>query len=361
MKRRLMALGLVTTLFFTSFSVLNMDPAYAAEDVAKKDRKYSDEEIDSTVKKRANQLIATFDGKYFTSDGKRAGGSSASDCGVVKILNKGKRVHNLNSNQKGGRRPSKNSYLPSFYHFDGKMYTPAYSCVGFAMYAQWYLFANWYNDDINVYRVINHHKFNYKNMKKYARVGDIIWTSGDLSMGHASVVLDVTRDGVKVIDSNTTMYSNSDYGDNRICVYTMEYGDQSRVTISRPVNYYIHYSDGLDSTSYEEESVRIPKQVVVPGERIKLQKKKFEREGYTYDKYYIYRVKDGKTQYLCKHKKTGDNVWITKGKISSKYKKRTVKVGGELRLASKRVKRGGEIRLKPVWKKIKTEPPKVEI
>ena len=45
MKRRLMALGLVTTLFFTSFSVLNMDLAYAAEDVAKKDRKYSDEEI----------------------------------------------------------------------------------------------------------------------------------------------------------------------------------------------------------------------------------------------------------------------------------------------------------------------------
>ncbi len=353
MKRRLMVLGLVTTLFFTSFSVCTIEQSYGAEDVAKKDRKFAENEIDSTVKERANQLIQAFDGRCFTSDGKVAGGSGASDCNVLKVLNKSKRVRKLNKNHKGGCRPPDKTYLPNFYHDSGQMRAPAYSCVAFAMYAQWYLFANWYNDDVDVYRVIKNHKFNYKNMKRYARVGDIIWTTGGLSYGHASVVLDVTRQGVKVLDANTTMYKNSDYGDNRVCVYVMEYSDQSRVTISRPKNYYIHYSDGLDKTSYEKDARTVHEQVVIPGDSVKIQKKKFERKGYTYSRYHVYKWKDGKKLYLCKNKKTDKLYWKSKKSITASYRKITLKPGEKFRLSSKRVKRGGKICLQPVWEKKK--------
>ena len=356
MKRRLMALGLVTALFLTSLSFCTIDQAYAAEDVAKKDRKYTGEEIDSVVKERANQLITTFNGKCFTSDGYAAGGSSSSDCNVLKILNKSERVRSLNRKNKGGSRPSK-SCLPHFYHHDGRMMPPAYSCVAFAMYAQWYLFANQYDDDVEVYKVADFYKYTYKNMKKYARPGDVIWTTGGFSYGHASVVLEVTKKGVKVLDSNTTMYKNSDYGDNRVCVYILEYNDQSRVTVSRPKHYYIHYSDGLNKTSYEEDAQTIHEQVTAPGNSVKIQKKKFKRSGYTYSKYYITKNSDGKVYYLCKHKKSGQKKWLTSGKITKSYKKCTVKPGEKLKIQSSRVKKGGEIILKPNWKKTPVEKP----
>ena len=115
MKRRLMALGLVTALFLTSLSFCTIDQAYAAEDVAKKDRKYTEKEIDSTVKERANQLIEALDGRFFTSDGYAAGGSGAGDDNVLKVLNKSKRVRNLNKKYKGGKRPPEKSCLPYIY------------------------------------------------------------------------------------------------------------------------------------------------------------------------------------------------------------------------------------------------------
>jgi len=351
MKRKLMVLGLVTSLIFTGFSICSTDQAFGAIDVEKEDRKYTEKEIDSTVKERANQLIETFDGKFFTSDGERAYGSGSSSCNVLRVLNKSKRVRNLNEKNKGGKRPPEKSCLPYMYSHNVQMMPPAYSCVGFAMYAQWYLFANWYNDDVEVYRVVDEYNFSYKNMKRYARPGDIIWTSGGFSYGHASVVLEVTRKGVKVLDSNTAMYSLNDFSDNRVCVYILEYSDQSTVTISRSKNYYIHYSDGLKKTSYEKDSQTIHEQVVAPGDSIKIQKKKFKREGYTYDKYVISRVKDGKYQYLCKNKKTGKRIWLTSKKITKKYKQITVKPGGKLKLSSKRVKKGREIMLIPVWEK----------
>ena len=108
MKRRLMVLGLVTTLVFAGFSVCNIDQVYGMDVPAKEDRKYTESEIDSTVKERANKLIATFDGKYFTSDGKLAGGSSSSDCNILKILNKSKRVRDLNRENKGGHVRQRN-------------------------------------------------------------------------------------------------------------------------------------------------------------------------------------------------------------------------------------------------------------
>ena len=346
-----MVLGLVAGLMLASGVICSTGQAYAAEDVEKQDRKYSQKEIDSTVKERANQLITAFDGRFFTSDGKRAYGSGASDCNVLKVLNKSKRVRNLNKKNKGGKRPPEKSCLPYIYTDYGQMMPPAYSCVGFAMYAQWYLFANWYNDDVEVYEVIDNYKYNYKNMKRFARPGDVIWTSGGFSYGHASVVLEVTKKGVKVLDSNTAMYSLSDFSDNRVCVYLMEYGDQSRVTISRPKHYYIHYSDGQQKTSYEQDARTIHEQVVAPGDTIRLQKDKFKRNGYTYSKYIISRVKDGKYQYLCKNKKTGKRVWLKEKKITKKYKKVTVKAGGKLKLAKNRVKKGREIMLIPVWEK----------
>ncbi|MBR4020724.1 MAG: hypothetical protein IKI99_05370 [Firmicutes bacterium] len=351
MKRKLMVLGLVTSLFFTGFAVCNIDQAFAAEDVAKKDRKYTENEIDSTVKVRANQLIDALDGRCFTSDGYVAGYSGSGDDNVLKVLNKSKRVRKLNKKYKGGKRPPDKSCLPYIYTHSGQMMPPAYSCVAFAMYAQWYMFANRYNDDVEVYKVIDSYRFNYKNMKRYARPGDVIWTSGGFSYGHASVVLDVTRQGVKVLDSNTAMYSSADYGDNRVCVYILEYSDQSTVTISRPKNYYVHYSDGLKKTSYEKDARTIHEQVVARGDSVKIQKKKFKREGYTYSRYYITKVTDGKVRYLCKNKKTGERKWLSSKKITKAYKKVTVKAGDKLKLSSKRVKKGREITLMPVWKK----------
>lgn len=351
MIRKLMVLGLVTGLFFTGFSVCHVEPAFAAEEVAKKDRKYAANEIDSKVKERANQLIETFDGKFFTYDGTRAGYSGSGDDNVLRILNKSKRVRNLNKKNKGGARPPDKSCLPYIYTEYGQMMPPSYSCVSFAMYAQWYLFANWYNDDVEVYKVIDDYKFNYKNMKKYGRVGDVIWTYGGFSSGHASVVLDITKEGVKVLDSNTAMYSNADYGDNRVCVYILEYDDQYGVTISRPKNYYIHYSDGLKKTSYKKEARTIHEQVVAKGDTAKIQSKKFKREGYTYSHYYVTKVKNGKTYYFCKNTKSNKNSWRTAKNITKSYKKVKVKVGGKFTLGSDRVKNGKEITLVPVWKK----------
>lgn len=351
--KRLMVLGLVTSLFFTGLSVCNIDPVYASKKIDKKDRKYTEKEIDSTVKERANQLIEALDGRCFTSDGYRAYGSGASDCNVLKVLNHSERVRKLNKKNKGGYRPPSKTCLPYFYGQTSQFMPPAYSCAGFAMYAQWYLFANWYNDDVEVYPVVKNYKFTYKNLKKYGRVGDIIWTYGGFSSGHASVILDITKEGVKVLDSNTAMYSLEDLSDNRVCVYVLEYEDQYGVTISRPKNYYVHYSDGLKDTSYEKDARTIHEQVVAPGDSFRVQKTKFKRDGYTYDKYYIAKVVDGKLRYLCRNEKTGEKKWLASDKITKSYKKSTIKAGGKLTLNSSRVKRAGEIQLLPVWKKVK--------
>ena len=105
----------------------------------------------------------------------------------------------------------------------------------------------------------------------------------------------------------------------------------------------------MTSTSYTADSYYIHEQVGRHGIATTLQSKKFVRSGYTYSKYYIYKVISGYNYYLCRNKSTSALKWLKSSSITSAYSKVYVSPGGSLVLSSSLVGKGQEIVLCPAW------------
>lgn len=71
-----------------------------------------------------------------------------------------------------------------------------YSCFGFACFAQWYLYADNYSENIKG-REVKSVKFNKDNMLSYVQPGDVVRVNG-----HSVVVYSVEADGLCVVDCN---------------------------------------------------------------------------------------------------------------------------------------------------------------
>ena len=109
--------------------------------------------------------------------------------------------------------------------------------------------------------------------------------------------------------------------------------------------YYIKYSDGLSSTT--NDSSIIPTQTATRGVSITTTSKKFTREGYAYDYWYIYKLVNGKAYYWCRDKNTGGNAgFYAYDAIPSTHNKVKIAHGGSINFS---VDAGTILYLRPVW------------
>lgn len=178
---------------------------------------------DETVMARINEMIAALENKYFTSDKKACTNSVGDTCNVDNVVKKNNIVLELLGENKGGKNLN-TALLPQHYSADGTSLTRGWSCCGFGNFAGWYVGADKITDDVTYRAVKINCEYNYENMSKYARVGDIL-----RSLSHTAMVISVEEDGVLVLDSNWNH-------DCKVTVHKMTYGFYSTVTINRPTN-----------------------------------------------------------------------------------------------------------------------------
>lgn len=178
---------------------------------------------DVTVTARIDEMIAALENKYFTSDKKACTNSVGDTCNVDNVVAKNSIVRDLLEKNKGGKNLN-TALLPQHYSADGTSLTRGWSCCGFGNFAGWYVGADRITDDITYRAVKINCEYNYENMSKYARVGDIL-----RSLSHTAMVISVEEDGVLVLDSNWNH-------DCKVTVHKMTYGFYSTVTINRSTN-----------------------------------------------------------------------------------------------------------------------------
>ena len=178
---------------------------------------------DEIVTARINELLDALQAKYFTSDKKVCYSSTGATCNVVAVLEKNSVVRNLLNKTKGGKDLDP-SLMPHHYDPDGIALTKGYSCCGFASFAAWYVAADSINDDVTYRAVKIGCQYNKATIQKYARVGDVLRSSG-----HSFMIVSIDKDGCNVTDSNwgyTCLVS----------LHKIPWDYYSKVTISRASN-----------------------------------------------------------------------------------------------------------------------------
>ncbi len=120
----------------------------------------------------------------------------------------------------------------------GTIDAPAYSCVGFAMMAHWFIYAQKNTDNVAAEHIatINLSSSAQANLTKYAREGDILVfrtskTNGNYS--HAAIYTGCTGSAVKVLDSN---WGGSTGNTCKMQEHTIPYSTYAYVEISRATN-----------------------------------------------------------------------------------------------------------------------------
>lgn len=191
----------------------------------------------STINERISQLISALDGRYFTTDGKKASSNVDSRCNVDKVVASNSAVRKLVKNNKDGSEPTSMKNLPEHYAHDyGTTLSRGYSCCGFANFAGWYIFADSCSSDIGTVTIEKKIACNYSNASRLLKPGDILRVSGSISNGHSLIVVSVKSSGIEIIDCNSTQYSASDAKASRVCHYTVSYGKINYMSISRATN-----------------------------------------------------------------------------------------------------------------------------
>lgn len=191
----------------------------------------------SEITSRINQLIDSLDGKYFTTDGKKAASNVDSRCNVENVLKKNQTVRSLIKKYKGGEEPSSAKNLPEHYAHDyGTTLARGYSCCGFANFAGWFIFAENCESDIGMVTLEKEKECNYSTCKNLLKPGDTLRVSGSISNGHSLIVISVKSSGIEILDCNSTQYSLSDKKASRVCHYTVPYSKINYMSVSRATN-----------------------------------------------------------------------------------------------------------------------------
>ena len=111
--------------------------------------------------------------------------------------------------------------------------------------------------------------------------------------------------------------------------------------------YTLKYRDGIGSTSVKDDEAKIKPVTGTVGEKLELSDKKYEREGYHYTEWRIYRISKNKHLYLCheKGKKTVDK-WYSRSKMPADFEQVRVTCGGKVKLHAKPK---STVYAKPAW------------
>ena len=192
------------------------------------------------VEERLAQL-ASLSGKYFTTNGKANGSSCNYD-----VMKSNSTIRKLMSTYKGAKTISAYNNIPG--HFDwtangrGNISSKAWLCAGFANFCTWWLYSADYRTRVKVRCVKQNVKFNYKNMTRYVKPGDVLRTSKG-NPGHSMIVLRVTKSYVRVFDNNWSH-------DNRIKVHKIKfksgYAKNLRVGVTRGKAYTDNFRHRFD-------------------------------------------------------------------------------------------------------------------
>ena len=189
---------------------------------------------------------------YFTTTGKNCTSADSSHpssnwcsyCVTTNLLNASWIKSDL------GLLPSSNDQLPylrwaspteaASYGKIGVIEAPAYSCVGFAMIAHWFIYAQKSTDNIAGEHIatidLSNSTSAKTNLEKYARVGDVLVyrtakTNGNYS--HAAIYTGCSTSGITVLDSN---WGGSSGPTCKMQEHTIPYSTYRYVEITRATN-----------------------------------------------------------------------------------------------------------------------------
>ena len=122
----------------------------------------------------------------------------------------------------------------------GTIDAPAYSCVGFAMIAHWFIYAQKSTDNLAGEHIASIDLSNVANAKasldKYARVGDLLVyrsTKSNGSFSHVAIYTGYNSSGITVIDSN---WGGSSGPTCKMQEHTISYGTYRYLEITRATN-----------------------------------------------------------------------------------------------------------------------------
>lgn len=176
---------------------------------------------DANILSRIDSLYGLVGGKYFNVDqntacGTKSGGHSCNQCFTNNIVKAGwfKNIFgNVSTNQ-----------FPKSYGTGTMTYSRAgYSCLGFANFAEWYIFKSSNGSTVNTNR-IGTYDFNYSNVSTYAMVGDIF----RLNNSHSVIFISADTNGIYVLDSNWSGSYNC-----FVSKHTIGYNRYNTFTIAR--------------------------------------------------------------------------------------------------------------------------------
>lgn len=177
------------------------------------------------VLEKIDELYNLLDGKYFTTTGKSCGNSYCKNCRNVNVFNSAWFKEIFGD--------------VSLYQIPGHAYpggdtgfAEGWSCHGFANFAMWYIFSTTNEDRVGYNRIVDNVTLTEKNIKKYAKPGDIIrYQNGD--SGHSAIFISADENGITVLDCNARVYP-----DGYCCVrrHTIKYNGY-KIAISRARNY----------------------------------------------------------------------------------------------------------------------------
>jgi len=124
--------------------------------------------------------------------------------------------------------------FPLTYTESSYIKSKAYSCAGFASFAEWYIFRSSEASTVTTTK-IGTFSFGYETAEETLKVGDLV----RFNDSHSAVVISVSEDGVRVIDSNWV----GDYNC-MVSEHNVKFSSYSSFTVSR-----VPYDNSLDSPS----------------------------------------------------------------------------------------------------------------
>ena len=181
-------------------SVMPMQYAHA-EDGAVEAESIGTDVSAASVQTKLDRLRELLVGKYFTVNQKACTHRAYEKCG--NCLNSNVIATSWFKNLFGTVSVNK---FPKQYDVDGLQYSRAgWECLGFAVFAEWYIFADSNSEQINVIDVNpSNRSFNYSTMQAYAKPGDLLrlsnYSNGD--GGHSVILVSFDSNGITVIDCN---------------------------------------------------------------------------------------------------------------------------------------------------------------
>lgn len=186
----------------------------------------------SQVVQRMDDLVACLGGKYFTTTGKycKKPGEASHGCSKCNMENVIKTA--AFKKAVGGKVPSILNISGTFSHYYGsKRLLRGYSCCGFANYAEWYIFASKNTDAVRTVNITSKPiAFNYSNMIKNAKPGDILRLDGH----HSVIVYSINPTSLTLIDCNSNYRAD---GNCKIRKHDVAYSKFNYVGIARAANY----------------------------------------------------------------------------------------------------------------------------